>query len=288
MKTTLSFLLALLCLVSCNSGSSDLMKLIAERDSLKAKVELQETKLQTNEFAINTINSALDSISIQEGLIFSTDEREVPITKSEALKNLERFQKILDHQKEKIASLQSQLKRQENDGNLQELINHLKIQIQEKDAQIASLRQELTKKDVDINRLRKTLQSQQLQLNEQSETIALLDKKNKAQIKALSNQDRMINTGYVLIGTKSDLKRKGIIKGNKLLPEGILDKSKFAKVDIRNYREIEFEAKRPQILTNMPTSAYTITTTSKHQYTLHITDVATFWSISNFLIIQTN
>ena len=81
MKTTLSFLLALLCLVSCNSGGSDLMKLIAERDSLKAKVELQETKLQTNEFAINTINSALDSISIQEGLIFSTDKREVPITK---------------------------------------------------------------------------------------------------------------------------------------------------------------------------------------------------------------
>lgn len=273
---------------SCNNQGGDLMKLVEERDSLKMQNETQNKKLTAITGTITAINAALDSIALEEGMIFANDSRETPLTRLDALKNLQRFESVLNNQKEKIAALEAQLAEQKEDKSLQGLVEHLQKQLKEKDAQIAMLKSELSKKDVNISNLRKEIASQRSIISEQTEAIAQLDKKNKVQTTALSRQDEVINTCYVMIGTKSDLKRRGIIKGKKLLADGALDKSKFAKVDIRKFKEISFEAKRPRILTNIPPSAYTLATKGKHNYTLYVTNVTAFWSISNFLIIQTD
>ncbi len=92
----------------------------------------------------------------------------------------------------------------------------------------------------------------------------------------------------MLIGSKKDLERKGVLRKKKLVNDAVMDKSKFAKVDVRKWNEISFEAKRPRILTNIPESSYQLTTTGKRQFKLKITDAAAFWSISSFLVIQTD
>ena len=288
MKQLFFYLIILGFICSCNGRGGDLMRLVEERDSLKEKSAKQEQELTVSHSTLKAINSILDSISIQEGLIFSNGSRDIPVTRADALRNIERFQMVLNHQKERIRALQSQLEDSPQDANLAGIVMHLKEQLRIKDEQIATLKQELSKKDVDISKLRGMVESQRVKINEQTEAIARLGKTNKAQEVALSNQDKYLNTCYVLIGTKDDLKRKGIIKGKKLLSDGALDKSKFAKVDIREFKEISFEAKRPRILTNIPSSAYSLTTTSKRQFTLCITNPTAFWSISNFLIIQTD
>ena len=66
-----------------------------------------------------------------------------------------------------------------------------------------------------------------------------------------------------------------------------LDRSKFRQVDIRKFTEITFDAKKPKVLTSAPQSTYTLTTDGKGKFILHITNPAEFWSISNFLVIQT-
>ena len=288
MNKAIFYFILLFTICSCKGNEGDLMKLVAERDSLKAMAEKQELDLKTNNAVAQAINSALDSISLQEGLLFTNSSRESPVTKADALMNLERFQSFINYQKQKIKDLQVKLAEKSEYSNLNGIVEHLNLQLAEKDAQIATLKQELSRKDVDISKLKRMVESQRLKLDEQSDAIAQLDKKNKAQTSALANQDKYINTCYVLIGTKDDLKRKGIIRGKKLLADGALDKSKFAKVDIRNFKEISFEARRPRILTNIPPSSYTLTTSGKRQYMLHITNVTAFWSISNFLIIQTD
>lgn len=290
MKKAIWILLALLSLLmnSCNRQGGDIMQLVAERDSLKSQNEMQDKKLTAITATITAINETLDSIALQEEMIFVNESREVPLTRLDALNNLQRFEDVLNKQKEKIAALETQLAKQKEDKGLKELVKHLQDQLKEKDAQIAMLKSELSKKDVNISNLRKEIASQRSIISEQTEAIAQLDKKNKMQTTALTRQDEVMNTCYVMVGTKSDLKRKGIIKGRKLLSDGALDKSKFAKVDIRKFKEISFEAKRPRILTNMPPSAYTLATKGKRQYTLYITNATTFWSISNFLIIQTD
>lgn len=290
MKKTFYGLLAMFMLLmsGCNNQGGDIMQLVAERDSLKNQNEVQNEKLTAITGTITAINAALDSIALQEGMIFASDSREAPLTRLDALKNLQRFEGVLNKQKEKIAALEAQLAEQKEDKGLKGLVEHLQNQLREKDAQIAMLKSELSKKDVNISQLRREVASQRSLISEQTEAIAQLDKKNRIQTTALTKQDEVINTCYVMIGTKSDLKRRGIIKGKKLLADGALDKSKFAKVDIRKFKEISFEAKRPRILTNTPPSAYTLATKGKHSYTLYITNVTAFWSISNFLIIQTD
>lgn len=288
LKKSFIYLLLLFIICSCNNSGGDVMKLVAERDSLKESVEKQRNELQMTNATVSAINSALDSIAIEEGLIFVSKSSEVPIDRVTALNNLKRFEAVVNQQKSKIQALENQLKEKKEDIGLKKLLEHLKSQLKDKDNQIAILKQELSKKDANIQQLRKLVDSQKTQIAEQVEAIAQLDKKSKAQMNALSGQDKYINTCYVLIGTKDDLKRKGIIKGKKILTEGMLDKSKFAKVDIRLFKEISFEAKHPRILTSMPASSYMLTTNSKNQYTLKVTNVSAFWSISNFLVIQTN
>lgn len=281
--------LLLLCVSSCNNnGGGDLMKLVAERDSLKAKSEKAEKQLTAVNSMVATLNSALDSISVEEGLLFVSKGSETTLSRADAIKNLERFEAIVRHQQKRIADLEASMAEEKPDESLMGLVNHLKEQIASKDAEIGRLRKQLQDKDVDIAQLRRYVETQRSQIKQQSEAIAELDRRSQSQTEALKRQDEVINNCYVLLGSKKDLKRKGVLKKNSIVSEALMDKSKFAKVDIRKWREITFEARRPRILTNMPSSAYMLTTSGGSSFTLRITNPTAFWSISNFLVIQTD
>ncbi len=92
----------------------------------------------------------------------------------------------------------------------------------------------------------------------------------------------------MILGSKKDLERRGVIKKKRMVPESALDKTKFAKVDIRKWREITFEAKKPRVLTSMPSQSYTLSTNGNGSFTLRINNPGEFWSVSNFLVIQTD
>lgn len=271
------------------------INLVEERDSLKAAYEVQRQRLSAIDGMISTINGALDSIAIEEGMLFMNKSEETPVSRNDVLQNLERYEQVLRNQQNKIRQLENLLATNKDikegngkNGDLQELVRHMKVQLEDKDAQINRLRIELSKKDVNISQLRRQVESQRTQIARQDEQIAELDRRSKAQTTALARQDEVINQCYVLIGSKNDLKRKGVVRKNRLLSDAALDKSKFAKVDIRKFREISFTAKRPRILTDIPPSAYTLTTTGDRNFTLRVNNATAFWSISNFLVIQTD
>ena len=92
----------------------------------------------------------------------------------------------------------------------------------------------------------------------------------------------------MLIGSKDDLNRKGVTKKGKIVPDAVLDRTKFATVDIRKWREVSFQAKRPRILTNMPASSYQLTTDGYGNFTLIVDNPSDFWRISSYLVIQTD
>lgn len=284
--TALSMVMMFMC--SCGNTSSDILKLVAERDSLKSVSEVQNRRIAEIGHMMNTLNSALDSIATEESLLFFSGSDEMPICRDDVLKNLERYEAVLRHQQMRIQQLEDSLVSDSSNTDFSNMIAHMKEQLEQKDAQITSLREELSKKNVDIERLRNQVVSQQSTIAHQKEEITRLDRRAEAYGKALETSDKMINTCYVLIGSKKDLERKGVVKKKKLLGDGALDKSKFAKVDIRKFTEITFEAKRPRILTDIPPSSYTLTTSGNNSYTLRIKDPTAFWSISNYLVIQTN
>lgn len=279
--------LALL-VASCNNSSDNVIKLVEERDSLRAANEQSMTRLKTIDAMMTTLNSALDSISVEEQMLFVSKNPEVQMSRNDALKNLQRFEAVVRNQQNRITELEAQLAEGNADANTMGIVSRLKAQIASKDAEISQLKRQLQDKDVNISQLRQYVETQRSQIAQKDEAIAELGRKTQSQTEALKRQDEVINNCYVLIGSKKDLKRKGILSKGKLVSEAILDKSRFAKVDIRKWREITFEAKRPRILTNMPSSSYTLTTKGDHKFTLNITNPTAFWSISNFLVIQSD
>lgn len=287
--TLLSVCSVYLMISGCGNSGREVIKLVEERDSLRL-VNSKQTEMLNNYYkTIETLNETLDSIAYQEKMLFINDNVEIPVTKEDIRHNLMRFEALLKNQSEKILQLEKQLS-ETNEANEKSLnlIAHLKVQINEKNLEIAQLNDELKKKNVDIARLKEQIESQRLTIYTQTETINELNKRTKRQDEALARQDAILNNGYVLIGSKDDLKRKGILKDGKIVADAALDRSKFAVVDIRNWREISFTAKRPRILTNMPSSSYEITTTGNRDFTLTVVNPSDFWRISTYLVIQTD
>ncbi len=282
--------IALVFLSGCGNSNSEIGRLIAERDSLRNETASQTERLNNYEQTVSLLNNALDSIAYEEKMIFvNVENLEMPVTKDIVKQNLERFENILSHQKNHIRQLEAKLQAANDSTNRAlGLISHLKEQISAKDVQIAQLKKEIEKKNVDIARLQEQVESQQFTINSQSVTIDELNKRNHKQNEALAKQDAILNNGYVLIGTKSDLQRKGVLKKGHLVADAIMDRSKFWQIDMRTWKEVTFTAKKPRILTNMPVSSYEITTSGDKNFTLHIINPSDFWKISSYLVIQTD
>lgn len=277
-------------LQACGITGNGNSKLEAERDSLMAVSEKQLERLYNYEQAITLLNSTLDSIAYEEKMMFvNAGNVEAPVTKDIVRQNLERFEAILNQQKERITQLESKIRvRNDSADKSLALIAHLQDQIRVKDSQILQLRKEIEKKNVDISRLQQQVESQQYTIESQTVKIDELSKRNQRQNEALARQDAILNNGYFLLGTKADLQRKGILKKGKLVSESILDRSKFKQVDMRHWKEVTFTAKKPRILTNMPSSSYELTTDGQGNFTLNIINPSDFWKITSYLIIQTD
>ncbi len=107
----------------------------------------------------------------------------------------------------------------------------------------------------------------------------------------LQTQDEMLNEGYIKTGTKSELKDAGLLKGGFMrkskLDISTIDKIQFKTIDIRVTTEISLNSGNPKILTQMPDDSYSIEKKGKTS-TLRIINPDKFWSISKYLIIQTD
>ncbi len=155
--------------------------------------------------------------------------------------------------------------------------------MEEKDNLIKSLKADLNKKNINITQL-------QGKVNALNESNTILSEKVETHEKALALQTEMINEGYVLIGTKKELSEMGVISGGLFKKKKInfdaLQKSQFKKVDIRKFTELRIDAKKPQVLSQMPVSSYRLERNGS-TCTLYVSDPTAFWSVSNYLIIVT-
>lgn len=283
-------------LTSCNQSATKYSRLVEERDSLMLAYEIQARNLNTFVEMIDTINSVLDSISLEEGMLFLAPTKEVKYAKNKTLRDLERFELVLRHQQRKIEELDSLLLLSDYNklNSMRVLINNLKLELEKKDVQITKLRNELSRKDVDISRLRKEVEEQKSTISAQEETISDQIGKLAEQENVIARQDEMMNNGYVLIASGKELAERGITTKKKLFKEVKLldtkefDESDFQKVDIRQCTEISFNAKNPRVLTNMPRTSYVLEKINKGEYILTITSPSSFWSISNYLVVRTD
>ena len=281
-------LLMLVLVFSCKNEKVDMQQFVAERDSILQDNRSKTQQLDELNGVLSTIAIGLDSIAVQENILFNGSGRDgVRLDKHEIAARHNGMADILARQRAKIQALQDSLanrKTSQSVEHLQRVVEFLNQQLAEKDQVIKSLRADLNNSKKDITQLRASL-------SDMKNRAVKAENKTQVLTTALSKQDDVINECYVRIGTKKQLSAAGLLKGGFLQKKKVnyedVDKSKFNAVDIRKFREITLKSNNPKILTPQPSNrSFHFEESGDGSCTLVITNPTLFWSVSNFLIIQ--
>lgn len=278
----------LLSAFSCKNEKVDMGRYMAERDSI-----IQENKAKTQQLdelngVIATIATGLDSIAVQEHILFTNKGNDgVMLNRHQIAANLKNMADILARQRQRIQVLQDSLAHKASSQGverLQKVMEFLNRQLADKDRVIRSLRADLNSSRKNVTQLRASLSDMQARADN-------AEQKTKVLTTALSKQDEVINECYVRIGTKKQLAAAGLLKGGFLQKKKVnyedVDKSKFNAVDIRKVREIPLQSNNPKILTPQPSNrSFHFEESGDGKCVLVITNPTLFWSVSNYLIIQ--
>ena len=284
-KSFILFGIGALMLASC-SGSQE--KKIAE-DSMRI-AELSAEYAEASSFndslmlLMGDIYTGLDSINMQEGLLYNMGTGESVDRRAEIRQNLANIKARLESNRKLLTDMEARLKNSENQNSVQlKTINQLKSHIAAQDEKIAKLEDDLTNAKAEIETLNAHVAQSAVDLA--AEQAA----KEKAQAEAEAVENAA-NTVYYAIGTNKELKKNGLLEkkflGQTKVLKGDFNESYFTKADKRTLSVIPTGSKKVKIWTNMPEGSYEIETTSEGTKTIKIINPTEFWSMTPFLLIQ--
>ena len=284
MKKLLFLSVCMALLASCgNAGKNEVLK--AENDSLTATLasrdaELEEIMTIFNEVqeGFRLINEAENRVDLQSGSLEGT-------TPAQKIKEDIRFiSERLQSNREQIAKLEEQLKNSKhNSAQFKKAIANLNAELQAKAEQIETLQTELASKNIRIAELDDAVAGL-------TQNVADLIAENEVKSATVASQDKALNAGWFVFGTKSELKEQKIIESKflqktKVLSDAEFNKDYFTQIDIRTDKEIKLYSKDAELLTTHPAGSYELVKDAKEQLVLKITNPAQFWSVSRYLVI---
>jgi len=290
MKKLLFVLLCAGTLASCNVKNSDeYKKLQAQNDSLmqvNAKEGAEMTELMD---VINEVEANFNQIKEAEKYLTVESKGKGEMTadtKTRVQENFQMINDILKKNKNDIAALNKRLKNSSGElGGLKSTIERLNTELEQRATAIVKLQESLAVRDKQILELTSNIQDLNTNVENLSDQVA-------SQASTIKEQDLALNTAYYMFGTTKELKEAKVVSGGflsspKVMKESI-DKSIFIKVDIRNVKAIPVYAKKAKILSEHPSSSYSLEKDSNGQVVINITDYKKFWSLTQFLIIEVN
>ena len=290
-KNLLYFGIGALLLASCSGNGKK-----AEQDSIAdLTAEYKEATSYNDSLLLlmGDIYTGLDSINMQEGLLYNMGSGDSPDRRAEIRQNLSNIKARLAANRQLLESMEAKLASSGNENSvMKKTIAQLKDRIASQDQKIAQLESDLQNAKGQIETLNTQVAEGQEQLK--TETAA----KETAQAEAKEANEQAIqaaneaNRVYYAIGSNKELKKKGLLEkkflGATKILKGDFDASYFVAADKRDLKSIPTSAKKVKIWTNMPEGSYKIVGEKDGPKTVEITDPAKFWSLSSHLIIQTD
>lgn len=290
-KNLLYFGIGALLLASCSGNGKK-----AEQDSIAdLTAEYKEATSYNDSLLLlmGDIYTGLDSINMQEGLLYNMGSGDSPDRRAEIRQNLSNIKARLAANRQLLESMEAKLASSGNENSvMKKTIAQLKDRIASQDQKIAQLESDLQNAKGQIETLNTQVAEGQEQLK--TETAA----KETAQAEAKEANEQAIqaaneaNRVFYAIGSNKELKKKGLLEkkflGATKILKGDFDASYFVAADKRDLKSIPTSAKKVKIWTNMPEGSYKIVGEKDGPKTIEITDPAKFWSLSSHLIIQTD
>lgn len=260
--------------VSCGNNKN------AQPNDAKAVAEaLEDKEVEEMSSLINSVSLCLDSIQVQENMIFNNPEGTTD--KQHMLAQLRAFKDLLARKQQQIADLTAKSEAQNKKSkktiaSLNKMVDYLNAQLAEKSARIEELEKLVETKDVKINELNLNLST----VTTEKEGL----KEQNAQ------QDKELNTRYYVAASKKELSEKGLLKGGflkkKKVNNAALDKGLFKSVDMRHFKTLKLDSKKAKVVSGNPEGSYTIEHNADGTSTLTIVDPTKFWNASPYLVIQ--
>ncbi len=267
-------------IAACNTSSTDgsspeLDSLKAENERLKAEAMTKDQSIDEFLQSLNEIEENLNAIKEREKIVrITSTSMENQNTKQEQIAaDINMIGQLLLENKSKIASLNKKLKAAGiKSAELEKIIEGLNKKLDEKDNEIASLKEELTIANAALEKL----------FVEYNQRLEELDDKTGK-----------LNTAYYVIGTKKELLEKGVItkeggfvgigKTNKLKSD--FNKEYFTKIDVTTTSSIPLLTKKASVITTHPSGSYKIEGSKDKAEKLVISNSDEFWSASKYLVI---
>lgn len=277
-KKFLSFVLiaAGMAFVGCNNGATnaDDQSEVADSTAVLVDEKLDNQEVDQMVDIVNAVAACLDSIQVQEDMIFNLPEG---TPKDQIVARLNSFKELLARKQAQINQLTNENKSNKLAlANFQKMVDYLQQQLAEKTEYIAKLEDAVQNKDAKISELR-------YDLNQATAESDYLKDQNY-------EQDKQLNEVYYIVAEKKELKELGLLEGGafskKRANYANIDKSKFTKKDLRYFDKLVINAKKPKLITEKPADTYTLTDNGDGTTTLQITNAEAFWAASSYLIIQ--
>lgn len=277
--------IGVLMLASCSGNDK---QKIAE-DSVKI-AELSAEYAEASSFndslmlLMGDIYTGLDSINMQEGLLYNMGAGESVDRRAEIRQNLANIKARLESNRKLLSDMEARLKKSDNqNGVLLKTIDQLKNRIASQDNKIAQLENDLTSAKAKIDTLNAHVAQTTVDLAAEQEA----KEKAQAEAEAIENE---ANTVYYAIGTNKELKKNDLLEkkflGQTKVLKGDFNESYFTKADKRTLSVIPTGSKKVKIWTNMPEDSYVIEENADKTKTIKITNPKEFWSMTPFLVIQ--
>ena len=293
MKSKFLFLtvsVLLFAVASCDVERSEKYQtLLAERDSLYTEAVAAKGGFDQALNTINEIENALESVRAQENLIIMENQEG---NTNKAVSEINAIQQTLQENRNKINELEKQLAEQGATSKaLKQTVSRLKKQLEEKDVYINNLRDELEQSRQQIADLSEQVSDLNENINELSSNLDVMSVQNAAQQATIENQDAMLNTVWLCIGTqqvlieKGVLSKGGIFQASEISKQGF-DKSQFTQGNKRELEVIPLNTKKAKIMTNHPAGSYEVKENEDGAQVLQILDKEAFWSMSNYLVVS--
>lgn len=302
MKKLLFFAVCgMMTLASCNQNKKPAINPAEiQNDSLRAIIDARDNEVNDMMATLNMIQQGFAEINAAENRVTLAKDGEGADKTTQIKENIQFIAKRMKENRELIKKLEQQLQETGFKGEeMRKTLKQLTAQLAQKDSELRQLRKELESKNIHIKELDETITGLNTDVsNLKTDKEKLTTEKNslesekqnlqnetRQKSETINTQDKQLNTGWYVFGTKHELKEQRILDNGKVL-QGSFNKSYFTKIDIRSTSEIKLYSKSVKLLTAHPGSSYTLVKDATGQYILRISDPQTFWSTSKYLVVQ--
>ena len=290
MKNLFFLLLIIPAMWQCTSGPSA-KELQSRNDSLMVEAAQKDSQMNFLVETMGNIESNLKLIKEKEKLIaVQSQSGDKNLATGEAInQDIHMIYELMLQNKEHIQNLEKKLKKSSADNvEVRKLIGGLNEQLQTKSEEIVQLQEKLLQKNILIDELNYEI----IDLSLAVDSVRTLNKATREQLEATTTE---ANTAFYAFGTRKELKNKNIIVregflffGSDKVLKDDFEKEYFTKVDTRTATEFPLYASKAKVLTSHPEDSFELTTGENKDLVLEITNVAKFWSISKYLVVEVN